>query len=56
VYVLSADDGRVLRRLSAPAGINACPTVSGDLLVVPAGAEPPGLVTPRHVVDAYALP
>jgi outer membrane protein assembly factor BamB len=56
VYALAADDGRVLRRLTAPAGINACPTVAGDLLVVAAGAEPPGIVTPRHVVDAYALP
>ena len=56
VYLLHAKDGRVLRRLREPAGVNACPTVAGDLLVVAAGAEPPGIVTPRHVVDAYALP
>ena len=56
VYALAASDGRILRRLSAPAGINACPAVAGDLLVVAAGAEPPGIVTPVHVVDAYALP
>ncbi len=56
VYVLRADDGRILRRLEHPAGINACPTIAGDVLLVPAGAEPPGIVTPTHVVDAYALP
>lgn len=56
VYVLHADDGRILRRLRHPAGINACPTIAGDVLLVPAGAEPPGIVTPTHVVDAYSLP
>jgi hypothetical protein len=55
-YVLHADDGRILLRLREPAGINACPAVAGDLLVVAAGAEPPNFRTPTHVVDAYALP
>jgi outer membrane protein assembly factor BamB len=56
VYVLHAGDGRILLRLREPAGINACPTLVGDLLVVAAGAEPPNFRTPIHVVDAYALP
>ena len=56
VYVLRADDGRVLHEIREPAGINACPSVAGNLLLVAAGAEPSTIVTPRHVVDAYALP
>ena len=56
VYLLHADDGRILRSLREPAGINACPAVAGNLLIVAAGAEPSTIVTPRHVVDAYALP
>ena len=56
VYALDAGDGRILLEIREPAGINACPTVAGNLLVVAAGAEPSTIVTPRHVVDAYALP
>jgi outer membrane protein assembly factor BamB len=55
VLALAADDGRVLWRASAPAGINACPAIAGDLLLVSAGAEPPGIPTPEPVVDAYIL-
>ena len=35
---LAAGSGKVLWQTLAPAGINACPAVSGDLLVVGAGA------------------
>lgn len=56
VYLLHADDGRNLRRIREPAGVNACPSVAGNMLLVAAGAEPPTVVTPHHVVDAYAIP
>jgi alcohol dehydrogenase (cytochrome c) len=37
VYALAADDGRTLWSAKARAGINACPAVAGDLLVIGAG-------------------
>jgi outer membrane protein assembly factor BamB len=55
VLALAAADGRVLWRARSPAGINACPSVAREVLVVSAGAEPPGIPTPEPVVDAYAL-
>jgi outer membrane protein assembly factor BamB len=55
VLALAAADGRVLWRARSPAGINACPSIAGDVLVVSAGAEPPGIPTPEPVVDAYAI-
>jgi alcohol dehydrogenase (cytochrome c) len=55
VLVLAASDGRVLWSAQEPAGINACPALAGDLLVVPAGAEPSSFPTPTPVVDAYRV-
>ena len=39
VYAFAADDGRELYRTRLRAGINACPAVSGNLVIVGAGAE-----------------
>ena len=55
VFVLDAADGRTLWSAREPAGINSCPALAGDLLVVPAGAEPSTIETPTPVVDAYRL-
>jgi glucose dehydrogenase len=45
--------GHTLWTTQEPAGINACPAIAGDLLVVPAGAEPSTMSTPTPVIDAY---
>jgi outer membrane protein assembly factor BamB len=37
IYAFATRDGRTAWQTRAPAGINACPTVSGKLLLVPAG-------------------
>ena len=52
----AAGSGRPLWGAREPAGINACPAVAGDLLVVAAGAFPGNLRNPKPVVDAYAVP
>ncbi len=53
VYGLAASSGKVLWQTLAPAGINACPAVSGDLLVVGAGAPRGSAFKPELV--AYGL-
>jgi outer membrane protein assembly factor BamB len=55
VYGLAAATGRLLWSARATAGINACPTVSGHLLLVAAGADPSGLVTGTHELEAFAV-
>jgi outer membrane protein assembly factor BamB len=56
VYGLATASGRVLWRARARAGINACPTVDGTLLLVPAGADPRGIALSTHELVAYGLP
>jgi outer membrane protein assembly factor BamB len=48
VYGFAASDGRLVWRAKARAGINACPAVVGDLLLVGAGVGGPG-ATPELV-------
>ena len=55
VYALAQSSGRTLWSAREPAGSNACPAVAGNLLVVPAGAEPSSISTPTPVVDGYSL-
>ena len=55
VFALAADDGRTLWTGRAPAGINACPAVDGDMLLVGAGADPRTIGSPVHELVAYAL-
>jgi alcohol dehydrogenase (cytochrome c) len=42
LYALSTDDGRTLWRAQADAGINACPSITGNTLLVPAGVPARG--------------
>jgi outer membrane protein assembly factor BamB len=39
LYALSARDGTILWRATMRAGVNACPAVAGDLLLVGAGVR-----------------
>lgn len=55
VYGIAASDGRILWQARSPAGVNACPTVDGDMLFVAAGADPHGVVGGTHELTAYAL-
>ena len=55
VYAFAAGDGRLLWRAGEPAGINACPAVAGDTLLVGAGAEPYAMRTPTPQLTAYRL-
>ncbi|MEO9174797.1 MAG: PQQ-binding-like beta-propeller repeat protein, partial [Gaiellales bacterium] len=54
-YAFSQRSGKTLWSVQEPAGSNACPAVAGNLLVVPAGAEPTTIATPTDVVDGYAV-
>jgi alcohol dehydrogenase (cytochrome c) len=56
IYALAASDGRNLWTARARAGINSCPTVDGDTLLVGAGADPFSIATPVHELLAYRLP
>jgi alcohol dehydrogenase (cytochrome c) len=56
IYALAASNGRILWTARARAGINSCPTVDGDTLLVGAGAEPFSITTPVRELLAYRLP
>jgi outer membrane protein assembly factor BamB len=49
VHAFGAEDGKPLRSLRARAGINACPAVAGELLLVGAGIRRPGGPAPEIV-------
>jgi outer membrane protein assembly factor BamB len=53
LYALAADDGTILWHAQMRAGINACPAIVGDLLLVGAGVQRPN-GTPELV--AFGLP
>ena len=56
IYGLSTSDGEILYRARTRAGINACPAVAGDLLLVAAGADHPAFPSPAFELVAYELP
>lgn len=53
VLALSTRDGRTLWTARARAGINGCPAVAGDLLLVAAGAPHPAFARPVPELVAY---
>ena len=53
ILAVAAKDGRTLWQATAPAGINGCPSVAGDLLLVGAGA--PRRSGSRPELIAYGL-
>ena len=53
---LSVRDGHTLWSARARAGINSCPAVAGDLLLVGAGAPHSDFAAPVAELVAYALP
>jgi outer membrane protein assembly factor BamB len=56
IYGLSAADGRTVLRARARAGINGCPAVAGDTLLVGAGTDHPSFPQPVFELIAYELP
>jgi len=56
IYGLSADSGSTLLRARTRAGINSCPAVAGDTLLVGAGTDHPAFPAPVFELIAYALP
>ena len=52
VYALSTKDGSILWHTRMRAGVNACPAVVGDLLVIGAGIRRPGGALPELVAFA----
>lgn len=56
VYGLSTDTGSTLLRARTRAGINSCPAVAGDTLLVGAGTDHPAFPSPAFELIAYALP
>jgi outer membrane protein assembly factor BamB len=55
IYGFDASDGATLWTARARAGINSCPAVAGDLLLVGAGSPYPGLKHPDYELIAYRL-
>lgn len=55
VYAFDASGGATLWTARTQAGINACPAVAGDLLLVGAGSPYPGLKHPVYELVAYGL-
>jgi len=55
IYGLSAETGAVLWSDRAQAGINGCPSVAGDTLLVPAGAPHRDFAAPVPQLIAYRL-
>jgi outer membrane protein assembly factor BamB len=55
IYAMATRTGALLWTARAPAGINACPAVAGDLLVVGAGSPYPGLRHPDYELVAFGL-
>src|SRR5205085_593483 len=56
VYALAAADGRTLWKARLAAGINACPAVAGDALIVGAGVPRRGATGTHPEVVAFELP
>jgi outer membrane protein assembly factor BamB len=54
VYGLASDTGRVLWHARLPAGINACPAVAGDMVLIGAGVG--GRGEDRRQLVAFGLP
>jgi outer membrane protein assembly factor BamB len=54
VYAFSTKDGKLLWHATLPAGVDQCPAVVGDLLVVGAGIRQPGRGRPE--IAAFGLP
>lgn len=55
IYGLDTTSGATLWQARAPAGINGCPALSGNLLLVPAGAGTTKLRNPKYQLIAYGL-
>jgi outer membrane protein assembly factor BamB len=55
IYALSAESGEILWKDRAAAGINGCPSVEGDTLLVPAGAPHRDFTRPEPQLIAYRL-
>ncbi len=55
LYALDAATGATLWQARAPAGINGCPSLSGKLLLVPAGSGSTRMRSPRYALVAYGL-
>src|SRR4051794_26514374 len=56
LYGLSTHDGSAVLHARTRAGINGCPAVAGDTLLVGAGADHPAFPSPVFELIAYALP
>jgi len=56
VYAFAVRDGSLLWRSGMRAGVNACPAVVGDLLLVGAGVRLPGRPDPKPELVAFSVP
>jgi outer membrane protein assembly factor BamB len=55
IYAFSMRNGATLWQSRASAGINGCPALSGDVLLVPAGSGTTAMRNPKYELIAYAL-
>ncbi len=55
VYGFRVSDGKLLWSARARAGVNSCPAVAGDTLLVGAGSRAPGIARPIPELVAYRL-
>jgi outer membrane protein assembly factor BamB len=56
IYGLSTRDGSTVLHARTRAGINGCPAVAGDTLLVGAGTDHPAFPSPVFELIAYAIP
>jgi outer membrane protein assembly factor BamB len=56
IYALASDTGHILWQATARAGINACPAIDGDTLLVGAGTVYPARLNPVYELIAFRLP
>ena len=55
IYGVNARSGKTLWTATARAGINGCPALSGDMLLVPAGSTTSSMHQPVFALIAYAI-
>lgn len=55
IYAFSTRNGATLWQTRASAGINGCPALSGDMLLVAAGSATTKMPDPKYELIAYAL-
>ena len=55
IYAFDTQTGKALSTMTGPAGINAFPAVTKNMLIIGAGASSPAIKKPQNEIVAYSL-